>query len=55
MVGESLPQIMATGQFFGSNAQVMVRVGNADDVGIIEISDMLFTVQGSTAGCVLME
>ena len=57
IVGESLPQIMATGQFFGSKAtpQVMVRVGNAGDVGIIEISDILFTVQGSTAGCVLME
>jgi len=57
MVGESLPQIMATGQLFSSKAtpQVMVRVGNAGDVGVIEISDMLFTVQGSTAGCILME
>jgi len=57
IVGESLPQIMATGQFFSSKAtpQVMVRVGNAGDIGIVEISDMLFTVQGSTAGCILME
>jgi len=48
---------MAAGQFFSSEAtpQVMVRVGNAGNVGVITISHMLFTLQGSTVGCILME
>ena len=31
------------------------RVGNEGDVGSVEISDMLFTVKGPTAGAILME
>jgi glucan 1,3-beta-glucosidase len=35
--------------------QVMIQVGNVGDVGIIEIQDVLFTVQGATQGAVLVE
>jgi glucan 1,3-beta-glucosidase len=57
MVGEGWSQIMATGSYFQdqSHPQVMVQVGNPGDSGAIQISDMLFTVQGPTAGCILME
>ncbi|PKX91228.1 uncharacterized protein P174DRAFT_395178 [Aspergillus novofumigatus IBT 16806] len=33
----------------------MAQVGNDGDSGVIDISEMLFTVQGSTAGAILME
>jgi hypothetical protein len=48
---------MGTGSYFEdqSNPQVMVKVGNEGDSGVIEISDMLFTVKGPTAGVILME
>lgn len=57
IVGSSWSQIMGTGSYFEdeSNPKVMVQVGNKNDKGIIEISDMLFTVKGATAGCILME
>lgn len=57
IVGEGWSQIMATGTKFqnANEPHVMVRVGNQGDSGSIQIQDMLFTVQGSTAGCILME
>lgn len=57
IVGSGWSQIMGTGSYFQDvkNPKVMVRVGNNGDSGVIEISDMLFTVQGSTAGAILME
>lgn len=57
IVGEGWSQIMATGSKFAdpTNPHVMVRVGNPGNRGLVQIQDMLFTVQGSTAGCVLME
>ncbi|RAK97354.1 glycoside hydrolase family 55 protein, partial [Aspergillus ibericus CBS 121593] len=57
IVGEGWSQIMGTGEYFEDelNPQVMVRVGYEGDAGIIQISDMLFTVKGPTAGAVLME
>jgi len=57
IVGESLPQFMASGDYFSdaSSPQVMVRVGETGDIGLVEISDILFTVRGPTAGCVLLE
>jgi hypothetical protein len=33
----------------------MIKVGNAGDVGNIEIQDVLFTVKGATQGAVLLE
>ncbi|KAJ5461211.1 uncharacterized protein N7458_002763 [Penicillium daleae] len=57
IVGEGWSQIMGTGSYFedASNPQVMVQVGKVGDSGVIQISDMLFTVKGATAGCILME
>ena len=57
ITGELWPQIMATGSYFEdeNSPKVMVQVGNEGDSGDLEISGMLFTVQGPTAGCILME
>jgi hypothetical protein len=57
ITGSSWSTIMAEGSYFEdeSDPQVMVRVGERGDSGVIEISDMLFTVKGPTAGCILME
>ena len=55
--GASWSQIMGTGPNFGDikNPRVMVKVGNAGDVGSLEIVEMLFTVKGPTAGAILLE
>ncbi|KAI2788237.1 hypothetical protein POX_e06250 [Penicillium oxalicum] len=57
IVGEAWSEIMGFGDKFSdiSNPRVMIRVGKSGDVGDVEISDMLFTVQGATAGAILME
>lgn len=57
IVGEAWSQIMGTGPKFADmkNPKVMVKVGNPGDTGVIEITDMLFTVRGPTAGAVLVE
>ena len=57
IVGSAWSQIMGTGSYFQdvNNPQVMVRVGNQGESGTIQISDMLFTVKGPTAGAILME
>ncbi|KAM0260057.1 hypothetical protein ACHAQJ_002981 [Trichoderma viride] len=57
IVGEGWSQIMATGSNFADPTKplVMVRVGDEGDTGSVQVQDMLFTVQGSTAGCILME
>ena len=57
IIGSGWSQIMGTGSYFANAAspQVMVQVGNAGDSGVIQISDMLFTVKGATAGAILME
>ena len=57
ILGEGWSQIMGTGEYFEDelNPQVMVQVGYEGDSGTLEISDMLFTVKGPTAGAILME
>lgn len=57
IVGEGWPAIMATGPYFADalNPKVMVQVGKSGDVGSIEISNMLYTTRGPTAGAVLVE
>lgn len=57
IVGSGWSQIVAVGSFFEdeSDPQVLVQVGVQGDSGLVEISDMLFTVRGPTAGCILME
>lgn len=37
------------------NPRVMMEVGHAGDVGVMEIQDLMFTTVGATAGVVLME
>lgn len=48
---------MGIGSYFEDelNPQVMVQVGAPGDSGIIQISDILFTIKGPTAGAILME
>lgn len=48
---------MGTGNYFSdqTDPKVMVQVGNAGDQGTIQISDLLFTVKGNTAGAILLE
>lgn len=57
IVGSGWSQIMGTGTYFQDvdDPQVLIQVGDEGDSGVIEISDMLFTVKGPTAGAVLME
>nr|CDP24152.1 Putative Glycoside Hydrolase Family 55 [Podospora anserina S mat+] len=57
VVGSSWSQIQGSGFYFADmNApRVMVRVGNRGDLGTMEITDMLFTVKGATAGAILVE
>lgn len=57
IVGSGWSQIMASGSNFQNPAKplVMVQVGQTGDSGVIEISDMLFTVNGPTSGAILVE
>ncbi|GAB1197984.1 hypothetical protein APSETT444_007290 [Aspergillus pseudonomiae] len=57
IIGSGWSQIMGTGSTFEDveNPTVIVQVGDKGDQGVIEITDMLFTVKGATAGAVLME
>ncbi|KAF2398831.1 pectin lyase-like protein, partial [Trichodelitschia bisporula] len=58
MVGVLWSQIVATGAKFADPDHPYIlasRVGQPGDVGAVEISDMLFTQSGPTAGAVLME
>jgi hypothetical protein len=57
VLGSSWSQIVGTGPAFENlNApRVMVQVGNEGDMGTMEISDMLWTVKGSTQGAILMK
>ncbi|KAL2822638.1 pectate lyase superfamily protein-domain-containing protein [Aspergillus granulosus] len=57
IVGEAWSQIMATGSYFqdADNPAVAVTVGHAGDQGVVEISDILLTVSGPTAGAILLQ
>ncbi|RFU25830.1 hypothetical protein B7463_g10508, partial [Scytalidium lignicola] len=57
IVGEAWSEIMGTGSNFASitSPHAMIMVGSPSQTGVIEISDMLFTVSGPTAGAILME
>jgi len=56
IVGEAWSAISAVGgNFYNPTSPVpMVRVGNAGDVGVAQISDMLFTVADVLQGCILV-
>lgn len=57
VVGELWPQIMAHGRAFSdASAPVpVVQVGRPGDVGVLEMSDLLVTVQGPAPGAVMVE
>ncbi|KAK1963446.1 pectin lyase-like protein, partial [Colletotrichum sublineola] len=55
--GSSWSQIQGGGLYFSDvfNPRVVVQVGNKGDVGTMEIVDMMFNVQGATAGAIVLE
>ncbi|KAI3538503.1 hypothetical protein CSPX01_09431 [Colletotrichum filicis] len=57
IIGQVWPQIMGTGDKFSDETQprAVVEVGKAGDVGIVEITSMMVTVKGPTAGAVTIE
>jgi hypothetical protein len=57
ITGEIWPMIMATGKFFGnaSNPQPVFRIGNTNDTGAVELSDLVFQTLGPAPGAVLIE
>ena len=57
LVGEAWTQISATGDKFSdpANPTPMVKVGNAGDVGVAQLSDFVFTVADVLPGAVLVE
>jgi glucan 1,3-beta-glucosidase len=57
VIGSGWSNIMGTGSYFAdeSNPKPVVRVGKPGQSGVIEITDLLFTVKGNTAGAILME
>jgi hypothetical protein len=57
LVGEAWSQIVASGSNFAdpTNPRPMLKVGNAGDVGNVEMQDLLFTTLSGTGGVVLVE
>lgn len=57
IIGQAWSQIMGKGQRFSdeSNPQPVVQVGRPGEKGIIEIQDVLFTVNGATEGAIIVE
>ncbi|OBT84881.1 hypothetical protein VE02_05927 [Pseudogymnoascus sp. 03VT05] len=57
IIGQVWSQIMGTGDKFADETQPrpVVQVGKAGDVGIAEITGMMVTVKGATAGAVAIE
>ncbi|KAF6821160.1 glucan-beta-glucosidase [Colletotrichum plurivorum] len=55
--GSLWSQIQGSGFYFSDmqNPKVMVQVGNKGDIGTMEITEMMFSVRGATAGAILME
>ncbi|KAG6855418.1 hypothetical protein H0H87_003139, partial [Tephrocybe sp. NHM501043] len=57
IVGEAWSVIAGSGSNFKdvANPQVVVRVGEANSEGILEISDIIFTTVGPTPGAIVVE
>lgn len=57
IIGQAWSQIMGQGSKFQDEfaPRAVVQVGRPGDIGIIEIQDMMFTVNGPTAGAVVVE
>lgn len=57
LIGEAWSAISASGPFFASASgpKSLVQMGLPGQVGIAQVSDMLFTVADILPGCVLLE
>ncbi len=58
MVGEALASvIMGSGEKFSdpSNPRPVVQVGRPGDIGFVELSDLIVSTQGATAGAIVIE
>jgi len=57
IVGEVWSSLMANGDAFQNpnNPVPMLQVGNPGDVGVVELSDLLFTAQGPQTGAILVQ
>lgn len=57
LVGENWAQLAATGPKFQDpkEPRPMLRVGSVDQIGTVEMQDLLFTTKGPTPGVVLIE
>lgn len=57
IVGETWSQFAASGSKFSDpeKPRVMLEIGNKDDVGTVEMQDLLLTTKGGTAGVILMQ
>lgn len=57
IVGEGYPVIMSSGSFFNkvNTPEPVVRIGNPDQSGVVEWSDMMVSARGAQAGAVLIQ
>lgn len=57
ITGEIWPLIMASGDFFSdqSNPKPVFQIGNANDTGNFEMSDVIFGTAGPAPGAILMQ
>ncbi|KAI5124386.1 hypothetical protein M0805_008989 [Coniferiporia weirii] len=57
MTGEAWSVIMGSGSAFSdmNNPQPVIRAGDTNSQGVLEISDIIFTTRGPAAGAILLE
>ncbi|KAG2176475.1 hypothetical protein INT43_005715 [Umbelopsis isabellina] len=57
LVGEGWSVLMAKGSAFSSmsNPTPMLKIGNAGDTGVAELSDLLFSTKGAQPGAILVQ
>lgn len=57
IVGESFSVILASGSYFSNmdDPKPVLQVGYAGESGTVELSDMIMSTQGPTAGAILVE
>ncbi|TMW66274.1 hypothetical protein Poli38472_004039 [Pythium oligandrum] len=57
ITGEVWANLVASGDFFNdaTNPQPLLRVGEAGDTGVIELSDLALMTEGPAAGAILIE
>ncbi|CCF54366.1 hypothetical protein NDA11_001737 [Ustilago hordei] len=57
IVGQVWPVLMGGGALFkdSSNPQPVIRIGKPGDMGIMEISDLIFSTRGPAAGAIIVQ